>query len=89
MSAKSIVHLLHTHMNDLTIDDTEDCFSRLGICHWVSECHSFCFLYQFEAPAVEADPRHLCWGPYNDISGKIVLAESDSRCGFEDQVKMQ
>ena len=38
---------------------------------------------------MEADPHHLCWGPYNDISGKIVLAESDSRCGFEDQVTMQ
>ena len=37
---------------------------------------------------MEADPLHLCWGPYNDISGKIVLAESDSRCGFEDQVKI-
>ena len=43
------------------------------------------FLHQFEARAVETDPRHLCWGPYSDISGKIVLAER-GQCLFEDKV---
>ena len=48
--------------------------------------HLFHFCCQFEAYAVEADPPHLCWGPFNDIRGKIVLAESDDHCGFEDMV---